>query len=275
MRHSYSLSLLAVALAVSACGKSVGPRDRARRRRHLGQDRRVESRRRSDPASRAGRRDERLSRRLSPHERRPAAPDGSPSLLQAGQRGFCAVRVVRRQQRDRRILRVWNSSSRKSSSIRCRRARRKYWHPHNAEILSGQLVAPGIPEPVEKELMKGKMNSVRKDVARLDGGPGTDAASGRTDACLVFQPRWRGEGRSRRRTRPQYGDRHCAHTAGAPGSRAARRTAERRRCAQEAFHHRDATDPRCQGHRGVRCLAGAAMSKTIEATAAPRPLLVV
>ena len=39
---------------------------------------------------------------------------------------------------------------------------RKYWHPHNAEILSGQLVAPGIPEPVEKELMKGKMNSYGK-----------------------------------------------------------------------------------------------------------------
>jgi hypothetical protein len=36
---------------------------------------------------------------------------------------------------------------------------RKYWHPHNAEILSGQLVAPGIPAAAEKALMKGKMNS--------------------------------------------------------------------------------------------------------------------
>jgi len=39
---------------------------------------------------------------------------------------------------------------------------KKYWHPHNYEILSGQLVAPGIPEMAEKELMKGKMNSYGK-----------------------------------------------------------------------------------------------------------------
>jgi hypothetical protein len=39
---------------------------------------------------------------------------------------------------------------------------RQYWHPHNGEILSGQLVAPGIPSVAEKELMKGKMNSYGK-----------------------------------------------------------------------------------------------------------------
>ena len=39
---------------------------------------------------------------------------------------------------------------------------RKYWHPHNGEILSGQLVAPGIPSVAEKALMKGKMNSYGK-----------------------------------------------------------------------------------------------------------------
>ncbi|CAI08748.1 OBAP family protein [Aromatoleum aromaticum] len=36
------------------------------------------------------------------------------------------------------------------------------WHPHNGEILSGQLMAPGIPEAAEKALMKGKMNSYGK-----------------------------------------------------------------------------------------------------------------
>jgi hypothetical protein len=36
------------------------------------------------------------------------------------------------------------------------------WHPHNAEILSGQLVAPGIPAVAERELMKAKMNSYGK-----------------------------------------------------------------------------------------------------------------
>ncbi len=41
-------------------------------------------------------------------------------------------------------------------------AERKYWHPHNGEILSGQLVAPGIPQAAEKSLMKTKMNSYGK-----------------------------------------------------------------------------------------------------------------
>jgi hypothetical protein len=39
---------------------------------------------------------------------------------------------------------------------------RQYWHPHNYEILSGQLVAPGLPEVASKELMRGKMNSYGK-----------------------------------------------------------------------------------------------------------------
>jgi hypothetical protein len=39
---------------------------------------------------------------------------------------------------------------------------KQYWHPHNGEILSGQLVAPGLPEVAEKELMRGKMNSYGK-----------------------------------------------------------------------------------------------------------------
>jgi hypothetical protein len=38
----------------------------------------------------------------------------------------------------------------------------KYWHPHNAEILSGQLMAPGIPGMAEQSLMKSKMNSYGK-----------------------------------------------------------------------------------------------------------------
>ncbi len=37
-----------------------------------------------------------------------------------------------------------------------------FWHPHNAEILSGQLVAPGIPAIAELPLMKAKMNSYGK-----------------------------------------------------------------------------------------------------------------
>lgn len=39
---------------------------------------------------------------------------------------------------------------------------KQYWHPHNYEILSGQLVAPGLPDVAEKALMKAKMNSYGK-----------------------------------------------------------------------------------------------------------------
>jgi hypothetical protein len=39
---------------------------------------------------------------------------------------------------------------------------KRYWHPHNYEILSGQLVAPGLPELAEKEMLKLLMNSYGK-----------------------------------------------------------------------------------------------------------------
>jgi hypothetical protein len=42
------------------------------------------------------------------------------------------------------------------------RKEKKYWHPHNFEILSGELIAPGIPSAAEHELMSGKMNSYGK-----------------------------------------------------------------------------------------------------------------
>ncbi|HVI26874.1 MAG TPA: OBAP family protein [Xanthomonadaceae bacterium] len=39
---------------------------------------------------------------------------------------------------------------------------RASWHPHNAEILSGQLVAPGLPLAAEHALMRDKLNSYGK-----------------------------------------------------------------------------------------------------------------
>lgn len=41
-------------------------------------------------------------------------------------------------------------------------AEKKYWHPHNGEILSGQLVAPGLPAAADHALMKAKINSYGK-----------------------------------------------------------------------------------------------------------------
>jgi hypothetical protein len=39
---------------------------------------------------------------------------------------------------------------------------REFWHPHNYEIQSGQLVGPGLPQVAEQELMESKMNSYGK-----------------------------------------------------------------------------------------------------------------
>ena len=41
-------------------------------------------------------------------------------------------------------------------------AEKALWHPHNYEILSGQLRMPGLPDVAEKEALKGKMNSYGK-----------------------------------------------------------------------------------------------------------------
>jgi hypothetical protein len=60
---------------------------------------------------------------------------------------------------------------------------RKYWHPHNGEILSGQLAAPGIPEVAEKALMKSKLNSYGKTWHVWDTG-----ALGKTGDQLPLGP---------------------------------------------------------------------------------------
>lgn len=46
--------------------------------------------------------------------------------------------------------------------LRLPEGERRYWHPHNGEILSGQLIAPGIPRAAEKALMRDKVNSYGK-----------------------------------------------------------------------------------------------------------------
>jgi hypothetical protein len=37
-----------------------------------------------------------------------------------------------------------------------------YWHPHNYEVLSGQLRMPGLPDVAEKEALEDKINSYGK-----------------------------------------------------------------------------------------------------------------
>lgn len=54
---------------------------------------------------------------------------------------------------------------------------KSYWHPHNYEVLSGQLIAPGLPDAAEHELMNMLINSYGKTwhtwhTGRHDQGPG-------------------------------------------------------------------------------------------------------
>jgi hypothetical protein len=42
------------------------------------------------------------------------------------------------------------------------RDEQKLWHPHNYEILSGQLVAPGLPDVAEQAFLEKKLNSYGK-----------------------------------------------------------------------------------------------------------------
>jgi hypothetical protein len=39
---------------------------------------------------------------------------------------------------------------------------RAYWHPHNYEVLSGELRLPGLPDVAERETLEGKVNSYGK-----------------------------------------------------------------------------------------------------------------
>ncbi len=60
---------------------------------------------------------------------------------------------------------------------------RRFWHPHNFEILSGQLVAPGLPDVAEKALMKKLLNGYGKTwhtwhTGRHDGESGHDLPLG-------------------------------------------------------------------------------------------------
>jgi hypothetical protein len=64
-------------------------------------------------------------------------------------------------------------------------AERRFWHPHNGEILSGQLVAPGIPEPAERALMRQKINSYGKTWHVWNTG----ATAQRGDALPLGEPR--------------------------------------------------------------------------------------
>lgn len=75
-------------------------------------------------------------------------------------------------------------------------AERSYWHPHNYEILSGTLIAPGLPDMAEKAMLRLLMNSYGKTwhtwhTGRHDGEPGHALPLG--DAMLMWSFNREGE----------------------------------------------------------------------------------
>ncbi|MHB0775165.1 OBAP family protein [Halomonas sp. WWR20] len=66
-----------------------------------------------------------------------------------------------------------------------------YWHPHNYEIFSGELVAPGLPDAAEKAFMKQLLNSYGKTwhtwhTGRHDGQPGDALPMGEAKLMWSF-----------------------------------------------------------------------------------------
>ncbi|WP_007024973.1 OBAP family protein [Saccharomonospora iraqiensis] len=66
-----------------------------------------------------------------------------------------------------------------------------YWHPHNYEVLSGQLAAPGLPDAAEKAFLRLLLNSYGKTwhtwhTGRHDGEPGTDLPRGEPTLMWSF-----------------------------------------------------------------------------------------
>jgi hypothetical protein len=55
---------------------------------------------------------------------------------------------------------------------------KKSWHPHNYELLSGQLVLPSIPDVAEKAALAKKINSYGKTWARLEHRPRCNSCGG-------------------------------------------------------------------------------------------------
>ena len=71
-----------------------------------------------------------------------------------------------------------------------------YWHPHNYEVFSGELIAPGLPDAAEKAFMKRLVNSYGKTwhtwhTGHHDGEPGDALPLG--DATLMWSFNRRGE----------------------------------------------------------------------------------
>ncbi|GAB2511275.1 OBAP family protein [Paramicrobacterium agarici] len=67
---------------------------------------------------------------------------------------------------------------------------RGFWHPHNFEVLSGQLIAPGLPDAAEARFMQHLMNSYGKTWhtwhTGTQGNPGDELPLGEAKLMWSF-----------------------------------------------------------------------------------------
>jgi hypothetical protein len=87
-----------------------------------------------------------------------------------------------------------------------------YWHPHNYEILSGQLAALGAAGVAERAFLRQLMNSYGKTwhtwhTGRHEREPGRPAPARRPQAHVVVQSRRRGRRTPQTRLPAAHGDR--------------------------------------------------------------------
>jgi hypothetical protein len=123
-----------------------------------------------------------------------------------------------------------------------------YWHPHNYEILSGQLSAPGLPEAAERAFMKELMNSYGKTwhtwhTGRHDGEPGDRLPLG--DPKLMWS--FNRDGEADERLRHSL---HAAMDVDEAGKR------ERRRGFTELAHPQHGVDAMRDDFDGARPIPG-------------------
>jgi len=128
-----------------------------------------------------------------------------------------------------------------------------YWHPHNFELLSGQLVAPGLPDMAEKAFFKLLMKSYGKTwhtwhTGRHDGPPGHTMPLG--DPTLMWSFNREGEcEESLKRNRDHAMNGHGEETRRATGVSRPRAPAVRGGRDERTVHWYD-PDSRC--HRRPR-----------------------
>lgn len=128
-----------------------------------------------------------------------------------------------------------------------------YWHPHNYEVLSGQLRMPGLPDVAEKAALEGKINSYGKTWHTWMTGMHEQEDDPLPYGPAHLQWSFNRDGEEKPGMVAARDERHGLNTMearrGSAGPRAARTAAGRRRCDGRCVPERDAAAGRDRQRR--------------------------